>query len=113
MVLCNVLVNADDDGISPSELAVVLKSTLSAATRSVHTIFDHIIFINKVSFKLGKFKIISVLGVSSRKVKIGKLYLRWFETVFHFPLQLNFMEGLLVCSKRLLLLVNSRCCNNL
>ena len=80
MVLCNVLVNADDDGISPSELAVVLKSTLSAATRSVHTIFDHIIFINKVSFKLGKFKIISVLGVSSRKVKIGKLYLRRLKT---------------------------------
>ena len=39
--------------------------------------------------------------------------LRWFETVFHFPLQLNFMKGLLVCSKRLLLLVDSRCCNNL
>ena len=39
--------------------------------------------------------------------------LRWFETVFHVPLQLNFMKGLLVCSKRLLLLVDSRCCNNL
>ena len=39
--------------------------------------------------------------------------LRWFETVFHFPFQLNFMKGLLVCSKRLLLLVDSRCCNNL
>ena len=32
---------------------------------------------------------------------------------FHFLLQLNFMKGLLVCSKRLLLLVDSRCCNNL
>ena len=39
--------------------------------------------------------------------------LRWFETVFHFPFQLNFMKGLLVCSKKLLLLVDSRCCNNL
>ena len=40
--------------------------------------------------------------------------LRWFETLFfHFPFQLNFMKGLLVCSKRLLLLVDSRCCNNL
>ena len=39
--------------------------------------------------------------------------LRWFETASHFPLQLNFMKGLLVCSKRLLLLVDSRCCNNL
>ena len=39
--------------------------------------------------------------------------LRCFETVFHFPLQLNFMKGLLVCSKRLLLLVDSRCCNKL
>ena len=39
--------------------------------------------------------------------------LRWFETVFHFPFQLKFMKGLLVCSKRLLLLVDSRCCNNL
>ena len=39
--------------------------------------------------------------------------LRWFETVFYFPFQLNFMKGLLVCSKRLLLLVDSRCCNNL
>ena len=39
--------------------------------------------------------------------------LRWFETVFHFPLQLKFVKGLLVCSKRLLLLVDSRCCNNL
>ena len=39
--------------------------------------------------------------------------LRWFETVFHFPFHLNFMKGLLVCSKRLLLLFDSRCCNNL
>ena len=39
--------------------------------------------------------------------------LRWFETVFHFPFQLNFMKGLLVYSKRLLLLVDRRCCNNL
>ena len=39
------------------------------------------------------------------------LQLRWLETVFHFPLQLNFMKGLLVCSKILLLLVDSRCCN--
>ena len=39
--------------------------------------------------------------------------LRWFETDFHFPFQLNFMKALLVCSKRLLLLVDSRCCNNL
>ena len=39
--------------------------------------------------------------------------LRWFETVFHFPFQLNFMKGLHVCSKRLLLLVDSRCYNNL
>ena len=46
------------------------------------------------------------------KFTIKKLVLRWFETVFHFPLQLNFMKGLLVCSKRLLLLVDSRCCNN-
>ena len=42
-----------------------------------------------------------------------RICLRWFETVFHFPFQLNFMKGLLVCSKRLLLLVDSRCCNNL
>ena len=41
------------------------------------------------------------------------MILRWFETVFHFPLQLNFTKGLLVCSKRLLLLVDSRWCNNL
>ena len=33
--------------------------------------------------------------------------LRWFKTVFRFPFQLNFMKGLLVCSKRLLLLVDS------
>ena len=39
--------------------------------------------------------------------------LRWFETVFHFPFQLNFMKGLLICSRRLLLLVDRRCCNNL
>ena len=39
--------------------------------------------------------------------------LRWFETIFHFPFQLNFMKGLLVCCKRLLLFVDSRCCNNL
>ena len=42
-----------------------------------------------------------------------KYALRWFETVFYFPLQLNFMKGLLICSKRLLLVVDSRCCNNL
>ena len=42
-----------------------------------------------------------------------KKYLRWFETVLHFPFQLNFMKGLLICSKRLLLLVDSRCYNNL
>ena len=41
------------------------------------------------------------------------LHLRWFETVFYFPLQLNFMKDLLICSKRLLLVVDSRCCNNL
>ena len=39
--------------------------------------------------------------------------LRWFERVFHFPFHLNFMKGLLICSKRLLLLVDSRCYNNL
>ena len=39
--------------------------------------------------------------------------LSWFETFFHFPFQLNFMKGLLICSKRLLLLVDSRCYNNL
>ena len=39
--------------------------------------------------------------------------LRWFETVFHSPFQLNFMKGLLICSKRLLLLVDSRCYNDL
>ena len=39
--------------------------------------------------------------------------LRWLETVFHFPFQLNFMKGLLVYNKRLLLLVDSWCCNNL
>ena len=44
---------------------------------------------------------------------LSSVNLRWFETVFHFPFQLNFMKGLLVCSKRLLLLVDSRCCNNL
>ena len=44
---------------------------------------------------------------------VANISLRWFETVFHFPFQLNFMKGLLVCSKRLLLLVDSRCCNNL
>ena len=41
------------------------------------------------------------------------LTLRWFETVFHFPFQLNFMKGLLVYNKRLLLLVDSWCYNNL
>ena len=46
-------------------------------------------------------------------VRLVTTRLRWFETVFHFPFQLNFMKGLLVCSKRLLLLVDSRCCNNL
>ena len=47
-------------------------------------------------------------------VNTYKFYaLRWFETVFHFPFQLNFMKGLPVFSKRLLLLVDSRCCNNL
>ena len=44
---------------------------------------------------------------------IDSYVLGWFETVFHFPFQLNFMKGLLVCSKRLLLLVDSWCCNNL
>ena len=39
--------------------------------------------------------------------------LRWFKTVFHFPFQLNFIKGLLICSKRLLLVVDSRCYNNL
>ena len=48
-----------------------------------------------------------------QKEKLAKLCLRWFETVFHFPLQLNFMKGLLIYSRRLLLLVDSRCCNNL
>ena len=32
---------------------------------------------------------------------------------FHFPFQLNFVKGFLVCRKKLLLLVDSRCCNNL
>ena len=41
------------------------------------------------------------------------MHLRWFETVFYFPFQLNFMNGLLVCCKRLLLLADSRCYNNL
>ena len=45
--------------------------------------------------------------------KLSNLQLRWFKTAFHFPFQLNFMKGLLVCSKRLLLLVDGRCCNNL
>ena len=40
-------------------------------------------------------------------VAILLVRLRWFETVFHFPFQLNFMKGLLACSKRLLLLVDS------
>ena len=44
---------------------------------------------------------------------IVEFSLRWFETVFHFPFQLNFMKGLLVYNKRLLLLVDSWCCNNL
>ena len=39
--------------------------------------------------------------------------LRWLETVFHFPFLLNFMKVFFVYSKRLLLLVDSRCCNNL
>ena len=39
--------------------------------------------------------------------------LRWFETVFHFPFQLNFMKGVHVCGKRLLLLVDGRCNSNL
>ena len=30
--------------------------------------------------------------------------LRWLETVFHFPFQLNFMKGLLICSK-----INATC----
>ena len=33
--------------------------------------------------------------------------LRWFETVMRFTFQLNFMKGLLICGKRLLLLVDS------
>ena len=40
----------------------------------------------------------------------------WFKVVrnsFQFPFQLNFMKGLLVCSNRLLLLVDNRCYNNL
>ena len=52
--------------------------------------------------------------INHYKSKQGfKTCLRWFETVFHFRFQLNFMKGLLVCSKRLLLLVDIRCCNNL
>ena len=51
-------------------------------------------------------------GLFGKSVLAGQV-LRWFETVFHFPFQLNFMKGLLICSKRLLLLVDSRCCNNL
>ena len=39
--------------------------------------------------------------------------LRWFERVFRFSVQLIFMKGLLVCVKRLLQLVESRCYNNL
>ena len=49
----------------------------------------------------------------SVKWNIFNTLLRCFGTVFHFPFHLNFMKGLLVCSKRLLLLVDSRCCNNL
>ena len=62
---------------------------------------------------VGRVRTISrALGrLQSRRRENAKL--RWFETVFHFPLQLNFMKGLLVCSKRLLLLVDSRCYNNL
>ena len=41
------------------------------------------------------------------------IHLRWFETVFHFSFQLNFMKDSLVCSKKLLLLVDSWCYNNL
>ena len=39
--------------------------------------------------------------------------LRWFETVFRFSVQLIFRKELLVCVKRLLQLVESRCYNNL
>ena len=52
------------------------------------------------------------LKVKQRK-KCLSCRLRWFETVFHFLFQLNFMKGLFFCSKRLLLFVGSRCCNNL
>ena len=46
-------------------------------------------------------------------VRLGYfMHLRWFETVFYFPFQLNFMKGLLICSKRLLLLLDSQLCYN-
>ena len=58
--------------------------------------------------------LMSVLKVKIlQNFKMHINYLRWLETVFQFPFQLNFMKGLLVCSKRLLLLVDSRCCNDL
>ena len=54
-----------------------------------------------------------ILGNVLNSTRAAYQHLRWFETVFYFPLQLNFMKGLLICSKRLLLVVDSRCCNNL
>ena len=57
------------------------------------------------------YKFSSCLTEPNKKEKKSKL--KWFETFFRFPFQLNFMKGFLVCRKGLLLLVDSRCYNNL
>ena len=75
------------------KLLLVTTSLLSSSLRS----------------KKNAFHLIRLMTLSTFLIRL----LRWFETVFHFPLHLNFMKGLFVCSKRLLLLVDSRCYNNL
>ena len=51
-------------------------------------------------------ELISYPSISSPSFKVVR-------NSFSKRFQLNFMKGLLVCSKRLLLLVDIRCCNNL
>ena len=63
--------------------------------------------VKQLSVKTSSAKRSSVSVEGSLTLRWSKKYLRWFETVFHFPFQLNFMKGLLVYNKRLLLLVDS------
>ena len=74
--------------------------------------------IRSESFSISSFKKsgLECALTSEKQINLTAFFwriLRWLETVFHFPFQLNCMKGLLVCSKRLLLLFDSRCCNNL